>query len=1222
MPETSAILQELLIAFNGAKQGTTLVIDQATVGSTSAAALLDLFTTQLQITSFTLDEVQLPASVTGTEFTVSGHDPNVALDLTFTDDSGEVAIAALFSAPGIAALQQEFPQLPTGFFTPITVSGSTATVSVPGLAGPLTFPSPRYGVAGLVTPNSGLTTMSIAARVDGQSSSPAASAGVLVEVQADVTGYRVASLASSWSFDELGELLPGLGILAAIPLISTENLGLNSFSLYLYSDVPGMSSMVLDVADITDPAKPLWSALGGKIQLTDVIVTLDLTYSATNALTLTGTGSVQGNFLLDTVVLSVEIPSPAAGIWSLTAYPNLSLSVLDDIGWLLGYDSQQFSDLLPAGLATIGGFQLSYLRIAVNASTFSLAEFTFAVQSSKPWPLIPGVLELSSLQIRLTIDGTPSVTGMVLGAFGLPEGADILVSVSRSTPQEPWQLTAVSAAIPLPSLGQLAQLAQGQDLAALVTTGGLDQLHFVMTNLNFGMTLAPTKLTRLGLTLQLANAADPLVPVVDWDIIPGALTLTQFSFGFQVNWGATVTKNAFGAFMLNGLEFNVLFNSQGGTDGLLAQYTNLEASGPPPSSPPPSGPEPSAPAPSGTVTVKDLIASVAPGVAADVPAGLTITLADATLAYLDSGGTSKFLFTMDLAAGVAATGLPLPSDMLTGNAALKLLLVSAALTAQDVAFINSMSGTPLLTAGPDGIPAGFAFTGELTNFTIGQLIADLADTYGIGQVPGSLATLTLDKLSVSYQSGTGQFAFDLETSFDVESTHVQVAVTITVMPAAQAPAAGSGVAVSQGTKGYAATFTGQVKFAGLQFGLVFDTASTETDVLIADFVSTGPPVALQALVGAVSAELAASIPPGISLDLEEVKFVFLKQTASQWLFGVRLGAEINLSELPIVGSRLEPDQTLAVQNLQVLYSSADLIAAQTAMINALLPTGVAKLPDAVGTGIEFDADLLLGGQTKHLQAGVKPPEASNPAAPAAPTVAGSAAPTAPGTPAASGTTSGAVVPASSTDPVKWIDVNKQFGIFSFERVGIGYQDNVLMFMLDASVALGPLAFSMQALSVGSPLSEFSPQFSLQGLALDFNRPPISIGGAFLRVQDSYYGELIVQAASFSLKALGGWAPDHNPTWFFIYLAVDVPLGGPPFLFVTGLSGGFGINTRLVLPSIDDVPGYPLLPGIAPAEQATPEDTIKAVLPQLQSRFSARRPATTGSPPGSRSPPSR
>jgi hypothetical protein len=1177
MAQTSVILRELLTALSKARQGSTLVLDRATLGPTGAAGLLDLFT-DLRIGSFTLDDVQLPASVTGTEFAVTGHDANLALDLTFTDSSGEVAIRAVFSAPAIAALQRRFPSLPSGLFTPIAVSGDTASVSVPGLAGPLAFTSPRYGIAGLVLPCSGLLTTSIAARVDGRACSPSGASGLLagVEVQADIAAYHVAPLGSgAWSFGNLGELLPGLGILAAIPsIISSGGLGLRSFSLYLYRDAPGMSSVSLDVADIADPDKPLWSALGGKIQLTDVVVTLDLTYDGDGTLALTGEGSVQGNFMLGTVALSVQIPSPPAGVWALTAQPDPPLSALDDIGWLLGYDSQRFSDLLPAQLGTIGGFQLSYLRIAVDAGTFSLAELTCAVGSSRPWPLIPGVLELSSLHIRLTVDGTPAVSGMILGVIKLA-GADVLVSVSRSTPAQPWQLAAVSAAIPLPDLGQLAQLAQGQDLAALVTAGGLDRLHFVMSNLNVGLTLDPAKLTRLGLTLQLANADDPLTPVVDWEIIPGALTLTRFSFGFQVEWGATVTKQAFGAFVLNGLGFEVRFVSRiagdATSDGIIARYSAEEGAG--------------------KIGVKDLIASVAPGVADWVPAGLEITLADAMLAYLSTGGTQKFLFAMDLAAGIPATGLPLPPDMVTGNATLKILVVSAALSEQDVTLINTMSAPAVLPAA--GVPAGFAFTGELTDFTIGQLIADLADTYGIGQVPEPIKSLELTKVSVSYQSGTGEFAFDLEADFTVDTTPVQVAVTITVLPSARAPQTGADphTGVTRGTKGYAATFTGQARFADLQFDLVFDTADTGTDVLIADFVRTEPaPVELQALVAAASADLARTIPPGISIDLEEVKFVFLKQTASQWAFGLRLGARISLSELPIIGSKLPADQTLAIQNLQILYSSADMTAAQTAIINPLLPAGVAKLPGTLGAGIAFDADVQLGSQTTHLHAGVTPPRA----------------PALPG----EGAASSATVPASSTDPVKWLNVNKQFGIFSFQRIGVGYQDNVLTFALDASVAVGPLAFSMQALSVGSPLTEFSPVFSLKGLALAFDAPPVAIGGAFLKVSetvagrtfDSYYGQLIVKATRFSLKALGGWAPDANPASFFIYFSVNAPLGGSPELYVTGLAGGFGINSQLILPTADQIGAYPLLPGNSPPAKGSAAETIKDVIPALRNTF--------------------
>jgi hypothetical protein len=533
-------------------------------------------------------------------------------------------------------------------------------------------------------------------------------------------------------------------------------------------------------------------------------------------------------------------------------------------------------------------------------------------------------------------------------------------------------------------------------------------------------------------------------------------------------------------------------------------------------------------------------------------------------------------------------------------------------------------------AGYDGPPAGWSFAGGTlgnSGLQVGELITLLASKFGITEVPGAVRSLTLTNVLLAYQTGTGTFTFTCEADFTVEATPVAVVVTIKVAPSAQAPVATDAdphVAVTEGTEGYSATFTGQVTFAGLQFDIVFDMADTGTDVLIADYVHTGPaPVELRALVAGVSAELAQAIPAGISIGLEEVKFAFLKQTASQWAFGLRLGARINLNELPIVGSKLPQDQTLAIENLQILYSRAELVADQTAIINPLLPAGVAKLPDAVGQGISIDADVKLGATQQHLHAGVTPP-APAPQTPQALEAAqalearqaleaaAAVLPAAAGPPSAAVTPrlGAAPVPASSTDPVKWLDVNKQFGIFSFERVGVGYQDNVLLFALDASVALGPLAFSMQALTVGSPLTKFEPEFSLKGLALSFDRPPIAVGGAFLKVRetvagqefDSYYGELIVQAATFSLKALGGWAPDADPASFFIYLSINVPLGGPPFLFVTGLAGGFGINSRLILPTIDEVGSYPLLPAHAPPEQATPAQTIQAVIPALQHTF--------------------
>ena len=60
MSQPPVILQELLTALTNARRGTTLELGQATLGPTSAAALLDLFSNDLQIASFTLNDVRAP----------------------------------------------------------------------------------------------------------------------------------------------------------------------------------------------------------------------------------------------------------------------------------------------------------------------------------------------------------------------------------------------------------------------------------------------------------------------------------------------------------------------------------------------------------------------------------------------------------------------------------------------------------------------------------------------------------------------------------------------------------------------------------------------------------------------------------------------------------------------------------------------------------------------------------------------------------------------------------------------------------------------------------------------------------------------------------------------------------------------------------------------------------------------------------------------------------
>ena len=683
--------------------------------------MLELFSEQLQIASFTLNEVQLPPEVTGDTLAISGAEQGVSLVLSFQDvqdAQGVLAIRALFQAPTLTPLQALFTKLPAGFFKEIVVDGAGASVAVPGLA-TLHFASPSYGVVGIVTPSSGLVTEWIAPRVDGQVSPPSGIKGLFVELQTATSGCRIAPLTDGWSFDDLGWLMPKLGILGAFPdIIPTKGLGLKSFDLNLYPQAPSLSSLSLDVADIKNPTKPLWSAAGGKVELTDVNVTLALTYPASAELALAGSGSVQGNFKFgrpgNQFVLQAQIPFPLSGVWSLTAFPNLSLEEgLEDLATLLD-SGASFSGVMPAGLSDVlDKVELTYLRIAVSAEPFNLVEFTFALGLRKPWPLIPNVLVLEKLNLHMTSDGKSGIYGSVVGDLELPNASEILVSFGRSTPNDQWRLDVISPAIALPSLTDLAQI-QGDpkvDLGSLVKAGGLDQggsggLHFLITGLNFGLAFGPTKLMNLGLTLQLANASAPLSPQLDWELIPG-LTLTEFSFGFQLDWGGTDTKNAFGTFVLNGLEFDIRFaeeSKQGAkTDALIAEYY--------------------AQGDAGKVDVKHLIHSISPSIAEDVPEGLEIDLNDAILVYFNNAGTKKYLFAMDIAVEFPLSDLPLignslPADAKAGIKNLKVVVASAALTADEVSFVNGLSPHPVLplpaanTSG-DAIPKGFSMVAEL-----------------------------------------------------------------------------------------------------------------------------------------------------------------------------------------------------------------------------------------------------------------------------------------------------------------------------------------------------------------------------------------------------------------------------------------------------------------------------------------------------------------------------
>ena len=211
-----------------------------------------------------------------------------------------------------------------------------------------------------------------------------------------------------------------------------------------------------------------------------------------------------------------------------------------------------------------------------------------------------------------------------------------------------------------------------------------------------------------------------------------------------------------------------------------------------------------------------------------------------------------------------------------------------------------------------------------------------------------------------------------------------------------------------------------------------------------------------------------------------------------------------------------------------------------------------------------------------------------------------------------GSGSGSVKASPPASPINWININKTFGPVDLQKIGLNYKSGEATFGLSAGFSMGGFSLDLQGLSITFPLplpgmpAGNTVSFDLDGLAMDFQRGNLRLGGAFLKVKQNditnYFGEVVVQVASYGFKAIGGYAPaqNNNPASFFIYANLQVPLGGPPFLYVSGLAFGFGVNYALNLPTIATLPGYLLLPGKAPAQPSNAGAAFSSVLTQLAS----------------------
>ena len=189
------------------------------------------------------------------------------------------------------------------------------------------------------------------------------------------------------------------------------------------------------------------------------------------------------------------------------------------------------------------------------------------------------------------------------------------------------------------------------------------------------------------------------------------------------------------------------------------------------------------------------------------------------------------------------------------------------------------------------------------------------------------------------------------------------------------------------------------------------------------------------------------------------------------------------------------------------------------------------------------------------------------------------------------------------------------GPISISNVGVRFSNSVLTICLDASVAIGPIAMALMGFGVdfdfgnGHNLQTNFPDPSptLQGLVVDFDRPPLVIGGGLVQQPtttpgDFYYaGGVTVGFKMWTFLAAGAYGQLTDPktskkyTTAFLFASLKGPLLTLQYATISGLAGGFGYNNNLTLPTVAEVPSFPFLKVPTPAPPSSTMDMLKALI---------------------------
>ncbi|MGZ8377906.1 MAG: DUF6603 domain-containing protein, partial [Gemmatirosa sp.] len=178
----------------------------------------------------------------------------------------------------------------------------------------------------------------------------------------------------------------------------------------------------------------------------------------------------------------------------------------------------------------------------------------------------------------------------------------------------------------------------------------------------------------------------------------------------------------------------------------------------------------------------------------------------------------------------------------------------------------------------------------------------------------------------------------------------------------------------------------------------------------------------------------------------------------------------------------------------------------------------------------------------------------------------------------------------------WVVVQRQLGPLYVEQVGLDTAEtngrvSRVALLFDGRVSLFGLTAAVDQLSLtwlgGDVFDVGQWAVDLQGLAVSADMSGVSLAGGLLKStidgNVGYVGMLLGRFGIYGLSVFGGYSSIAGSPSFFVFGAVNGPIGGPPAFFLTGIGGGLGINRGLRVP--DDLSRfneYPFIQALDPA----------------------------------------